>query len=81
MELGDKTQIAVITLSAEYDAPIQVFLGVMLAFSLLTALGVVFGKVISRYISGRYIKIGASLIFVVFGILFIFEALGGVKLL
>jgi putative Ca2+/H+ antiporter (TMEM165/GDT1 family) len=81
MELGDKTQLAVIALSAEYGAPIQVFLGVMLAFTLLTALGAVFGKVISRYISARYIKIGASLIFVVFGVLFLFEAFGGVKLL
>jgi putative Ca2+/H+ antiporter (TMEM165/GDT1 family) len=79
MELGDKTQLAVIALSAEYSAPIQVFLGVMLAFSLLTTLGAVLGKVISRYISAGYIKIGASLIFVVFGVLFLFEALSGMK--
>ena len=38
MEIGDKTQLAVVALSAEYGAPIQVFLGVMLAFALLTAL-------------------------------------------
>jgi putative Ca2+/H+ antiporter (TMEM165/GDT1 family) len=81
MELGDKTQLAAIALSAEYDAPIQVFLGVMLAFTLLTALGAAFGKIISQYISARYIKIGASLIFVVFGILFLFEAFSGVKLI
>ncbi len=81
MELGDKTQLAVIALSAEYGAPIQVFLGVILAFTLLTALGAVFGKIISRSISARYIKVGASLIFVVFGVLFLFEAFSGVKLL
>jgi len=81
LELGDKTQLAVIALSAEYGAPVQVFLGAMLAYTLLTALGVVFGKIISRYISANYIKIGASLIFVVFGVLFLFEAFGGMKLL
>ena len=81
MELGDKTQLAVITLSAEYDAPVQVFLGVILAFALLTALGTAFGKVISRYVSARYIKIGASLMFIVFGILFLFEAFTSIKLL
>ena len=80
-ELGDKTQLAVIALSAKYDAPIQVFLGAMLAFTLLTALGVVLGKIISRYISARYIKVGASLIFIVFGVLFLFEAFSSVKLL
>jgi putative Ca2+/H+ antiporter (TMEM165/GDT1 family) len=80
VELGDKTQLAVIALSAEYGAPVQVFLGAMLAFALLTALAVVLGKIISRYISARYIKIGASLIFILFGVLFLFEALSGMKL-
>ena len=59
-EFGDKTQLAVVALSAKYGAPIQVFLGAVLAFALLTALGVLFGKIISRYISARYIRIGAS---------------------
>jgi putative Ca2+/H+ antiporter (TMEM165/GDT1 family) len=80
VELGDKTQLAVIALSAKYGAPVQVFLGAMLAFTLLTALGVVLGKIISQYISARYIKIGASLIFIVFGVLFLFQALSGTKL-
>jgi putative Ca2+/H+ antiporter (TMEM165/GDT1 family) len=75
-ELGDKTQLAVIALSAKYSS-IQVFLGAMLALTLLTALGVAFGKIISRYISARYVKIGASLIFIVFGILFLFQAFIG----
>ena len=80
LEFGDKTQLAVIALSAEYGAPVQVFIGAMLAFALLTAFGAVFGKIISSYVSARYIKIGASLIFVVFGVLFLFEAFGSIKL-
>ena len=80
LEFGDKTQLAIIALSAEYGASVQVFVGMMLAFALLTALGAVFGKIISKYISARYIKIGASLIFVVFAVLFLLEAFGGIKL-
>jgi len=80
LEFGDKTQLAVIALSAEYSAPVQVFTGGMLAFALLTVFGVIFGKIISRYISADYIKIGASLIFIVFGVLFLLEAFGGIKL-
>ena len=80
MELGDKTQLAVVALSAEYGAPVQVFLGVILAMASLTAVGAVFGKIISRYISASYIKIGASLIFVLFGVLFLFQASRGMKL-
>jgi putative Ca2+/H+ antiporter (TMEM165/GDT1 family) len=80
-ELGDKTQLAIVGLAAEYNAPIQVFLGMMLSFALLTALSVVFGKIISRYISARYIRIGASLVFFLFGVLFLFEAFSSVRLL
>jgi len=79
-EIGDKTQLAVIALSAKYSAPIQVFSGAILAFVLLTALGVVFGKIISRYVPARYIKIGASLIFIAFGLLFLYQAFIGTKL-
>ena len=75
MELGDKTQFAVIALAAEYDAPIQVFLGVMLAFTLLTGLGVISNSLISRYVSSRYVKIAASSIFIVFGVLFLLETI------
>jgi putative Ca2+/H+ antiporter (TMEM165/GDT1 family) len=80
MELGDKTQFAVIALSAEYGAPLQVLLGVVLAFALLTGLGVGFGKIISRYVSAHYIKIGVSLMFIAFGVVFLCEALIGAKL-
>lgn len=81
MELGDKTQLAVIALSAEYDAPIQVFIGVMLAFTLLTSLSVIFGKILCRYVSAKYIKIGTGLIFLAFGILFLLQTYSGMKIL
>jgi putative Ca2+/H+ antiporter (TMEM165/GDT1 family) len=46
---------------------------------LLTALAVAFGKIISQYISARYTEVGASLIFIVFGVLFLFEAFSGMR--
>jgi putative Ca2+/H+ antiporter (TMEM165/GDT1 family) len=42
-ELGNKTQLAVIALTAEYDTPVVVFLGVMLAFIVITELSVKLG--------------------------------------
>jgi putative Ca2+/H+ antiporter (TMEM165/GDT1 family) len=81
MELGDKTQLVVVALSAEYNSPIQVFIGLILAFTLLTALGAIFGKVLCRYVSARYVKIGAGLIFLIFGVLFLLEVFSGTKLL
>ena len=81
MELGDKTQLAVIALSAEYKAPLQVFVGVVFALALLTGLGVIFGKILSRYVSGRYVKISAGLIFLAFGVLFLAGSISGHKII
>jgi putative Ca2+/H+ antiporter (TMEM165/GDT1 family) len=80
MELGDKTQLAVVSLAAEYDAPILVFAGVMLAFAALTGLGVVLGSAISKRVPLKYVRIGSGLLFIVFGVLFIWSALSGTKL-
>jgi len=80
MELGDKTQLASISLAAEYDAPVMVFFGVMLAFAVLAGLGVVLGMAISRWVPIRYVRIGSGLLFIVFGVLFIWSAVAGVKL-
>jgi len=80
MELGDKTQLAVIALAAEYEAPVLVFLGVMLAFTVLTGLGVTLGVAISRFVPLRYVKIGASFLFILFGAVFLWSAISGTKL-
>lgn len=67
-EFGDKTQLAVIALSARYDR-VKVFTGVILAFALVTALGVLVGGVIYKYIPQEIIRILAGLLFVAFGII------------
>jgi len=80
MELGDKTQLAVVSLAAEYNAPALVFVGVMLAFTILTGLGVTLGAVVSRWVPLEYVRIGSGLLFIVFGILFIWSAMNGTGL-
>lgn len=66
-ELGDKTQLAVIALSAGYDR-VKVFSGVMLAFALVTGLGVLVGEVLLQIVNPALIRIIAGLLFVAFGI-------------
>ncbi len=80
MELGDKTQLAVVSLAAEYQAPALVFVGVMLAFAALTGLGVILGATISKWVPLKYVRIGSGLLFIIFGVLFIWSAASGVKL-
>ncbi|MCX9012413.1 MAG: TMEM165/GDT1 family protein [Candidatus Methanoperedens sp.] len=66
-ELGDKTQLTVIALSAGYDR-VKIFAGVILAFMLVTGLGILVGETLFQYVPANLIKIIAGLLFVIFGI-------------
>ncbi|MCX9025276.1 MAG: TMEM165/GDT1 family protein [Candidatus Methanoperedens sp.] len=66
-EFGDKTQLTVIALSAGYDR-VKVFTGVIFAFTLVTALGVLVGNTLFKFVSPELIKIFAGLLFVAFGV-------------
>jgi putative Ca2+/H+ antiporter (TMEM165/GDT1 family) len=70
-ELGDKTQFAVIVLSAEYELPLLVYLGVMLALALITGLGVTVGAALTKFVPLKYIQLGSGIIFILFGIMFL----------
>ncbi len=75
MELGDKTQLASIALAAEFKSPVIVLVGVMLAFSVVTGTGVLFGSKLLRQLPERYLKTGTALLFIFFGAVFIFNAI------
>lgn len=77
MELGDKTQFTVIALSVEYGSALLVFLGVILAFAFITAVGVVAGTALTRFIPLKYIQLGSGLVFILFGIVFLINAILG----
>jgi putative Ca2+/H+ antiporter (TMEM165/GDT1 family) len=70
-ELGDKTEIAVIALSAQFHAPIMVFLGAVLALGLISAIGVAIGSKLSTKIPLDKLRIGSGILFIIFGILFL----------
>ena len=74
MELGDKTQMACVVLAAELKNPLGVLAGVMLAFSAVTAIGVISGTKILRMLPRKYLEFGAALLFIVLGSLFILDA-------
>jgi len=67
-ELGDKTQLAVLTLSGQTQAPWAVFAGATLALSSVTALGVIAGERISRLVSQRVLLWVSALAFVAMGL-------------
>ena len=68
-ELGDKTQLSAITMTAKTGKPLQVFLGAAAALVIVTLLGVIFGEAISRVIPEYYLHKGAAVLFILIGVL------------
>ena len=62
-------------LAAQFRNLLMVLAGVMLAFSILTGIGVFLGCKILRFMPERYLKIGSSAVFIALGALIIFEAI------
>jgi putative Ca2+/H+ antiporter (TMEM165/GDT1 family) len=67
-ELGDKTQIVILTLSAKHGFK-RVFLGAAAAFTILNVLAVSIGVLVYELIPETALKYAVSAIFIVFGIL------------
>jgi putative Ca2+/H+ antiporter (TMEM165/GDT1 family) len=72
-ELGDKTQLAVISMTAKHKMPLSVFLGAALALALVTLLGVLGGELLTRFIPEAILRKVAAAGFVVMGVLMWFE--------
>ncbi len=66
-ELGDKTQLTAMTLSAEAAYPFIILLGTTLGMVATSLVGIFIGSKVGDKIPEVTIKIGASLIFVLFG--------------
>lgn len=68
-EMGDKTQIAAMTMAADSRKPWMVFLGASLALVAVSAIGVMVGGLIGNYISLIWVRRGAAVSFILIGIL------------
>jgi len=68
MEMGDKTQLIVVSLAATLESPFLVFIGAFIALAFITFLGVKFGKYITQKISKEKIETGSAIIFIILGI-------------
>jgi Ca2+/H+ antiporter, TMEM165/GDT1 family len=68
-EMGDKTQLAAMTMAAQSKKPWAVFIGAALALTAVSAIGVVVGGVVGDYVPLIWVKRVAALSFIVIGIL------------
>lgn len=72
-ELGDKTQLTAMTLAAEANYPLFILFGTTLGMIVTSGLGIFVGSKIGNKIPELFIKIASSFVFVIFGILKLFD--------
>jgi putative Ca2+/H+ antiporter (TMEM165/GDT1 family) len=68
-EMGDKTQLAAITLAAKTGSPVSVFLGAALALTLVSLIGVVVGAALGHYLPEKLLHRLAAVAFIIIGVL------------
>ena len=76
-EMGDKTQLATVALAAKYQSIIPVWMGTTAAMLAADAFGIIVGVVLGKRIPERFVKWFAAAIFILFGIIGLYDALPG----
>lgn len=75
-ELGDKTQLAVITMTAKAEgSKWAVFAGASLALIFVTLLAVLFGSLITQFVPAEWLHRIVAVAFIAIGILMLFGKL------
>jgi putative Ca2+/H+ antiporter (TMEM165/GDT1 family) len=67
--LGDKTQLAVITMTASTESKLSIFLGAALGLVAVTLVGVLFGGVVSQYVPTEWLQRIVAAAFIIIGVL------------
>lgn len=71
-ELGDKTNLATMALAGSNASKWSVFVGASVALIATTALGVLAGDLVSRFVPEIWINRGAGSMFVLIGLFYLF---------
>jgi len=72
MELGDKTQLSLVALTAKYSQPLAVFIGGTLALWATTLIAALVGAGLGRVLSQRWLRRVSGVIFIAFGVVNLF---------
>ena len=76
-EMGDKTQLATVALSAQIGTDLLVILlGTTIGMLVADGIGIALGVALHKYVPDKIIKKVASFIFILFGVLGILNSMG-----
>jgi len=74
-EFGDKTELATISLAADYQNALSVLIGATLAMLVADGIGIAVGVVLGKHVPEKTIKWVSAAMFIVFGLAGIYEVL------
>lgn len=74
-EMGDKTQLATVSLSVQYGNALAVLAGSTLALVAAGAIGIAAGSMMRRHVSEKSVKWFSAVVFILFGLHGIYKAL------
>lgn len=74
-EMGDKTQLATVALAAQFNTVVPVWLGTTAGMMVADGIGIIIGIVLGKKIPERTVKWVAAMIFILFGLLGLYEYL------
>lgn len=72
-ELGDKTQLATMLLSAKSTSKLSVLIGASLALFCTSLVGVLFGSFIEKYISKNMLNTISGAVFIIVGVIILLK--------
>ena len=74
-ELADKTQLVGIGMAAKSGKPLNVLLGSIAAYILVTIISVFLGAWAGRFIKPEFIRYAGAFLFIIMGILMLFKSI------
>ena len=72
-ELADKTQLVGVSMSAKTGNFFTVWLGSVLAYTLVTTISILIGYLFGTYLPGDWIRYVSASVFIIIGVLMIFK--------
>lgn len=73
-EMGDKTQLMTIAISADSKLPIFVLMGTTIGMLIADGIGIIGGVWMAKHVPDKYIKWGAGIVFIFFGTLTLYNS-------
>lgn len=75
-EMGDKTQLAAFAMAGSASSRLTVFVAASLALVATTAIAVLLGGVVGRYVPAVWVRRGAAVMFIAVGVWFLLSGGG-----